>query len=83
MKVLEQHSGLESFKLCMSSSVTDWALQALPVHSLRELCLVACDAVQGHSIARLKHLETLRLSNCNRFSTEAVKVRGSCCGHDA
>ena len=77
MQVLEQHPALERFKLCMSSAVTDGALEALPAESLRELSLVACDGVHGHSIARLKHLETVRLSSCSCISKEAVQVRRS------
>lgn len=74
MQVLKQHPGLERFKLCMSSAVTDRALEALPADTLRELSLIACDAVHGHSIARLKHLETLRLSSCACITKEAVQV---------
>ncbi|BDA49692.1 probable f-box/LRR-repeat protein 2 at C-terminar half [Coccomyxa sp. Obi] len=79
IKVLEQHPGLERFKLCMSSAVTDRALEVLPAESLHELTLVACDAVHGHSIARLKHLESLRLSSCSCITKEAVQVIALSC----
>lgn len=74
VQVLEQHPVLESFRLCMSSAVTDRTLEALPAGSMLSLCLVACEAVHGHSISRLRKLETLRLSSCNCFSQEAVQV---------
>ncbi|BDA41204.1 hypothetical protein COCOBI_01-8590 [Coccomyxa sp. Obi] len=79
IKVLEQHPQLERFKLGMSEDVTDLAVEALPAGSLRELTLVACNAMHGHSIPQLTSLESLRLPFCDCFTEMAVMAIALSC----
>ncbi|KAK9804774.1 hypothetical protein WJX72_004745 [[Myrmecia] bisecta] len=69
-----------SLDLSHCGGITDILLTSLALpQTLVHLSLSCCDRVTGRGLARLKSLETLRLSGCPAITPEAMQVAAASC----